>query len=237
MDAMRDSFTDRREAGRLLGRAVQHLGIGPGALVLGLPRGGLPVAHEVAAILGAPLDVMLVRKVGVPGQPELAAGAVADGSHPTTVFNHRVLDELGLSEVDLQGVIADALSELHRRDATYRGGGGGRPAIPVAGRTVIVVDDGLATGSTARAAAMVLRARGASRLVLAVPVAPADSIEEMRDAYDEVVCVLRPRPFWSVGCHYDDFTQVRDDEVVALLEAASGDARACGPDEPWRPAP
>jgi putative phosphoribosyl transferase len=215
---MRDCFADRREAGRLLGHAVQRLGIGAEALVLGLPRGGVPVAFEVAAALGAPLDVLLVRKVGVPGQPELAAGAVADGSHPTTVFNDRVLVELGLSEDDLEDVIADALEELHRREAAYRGG---RAPAAVAGRTVIVVDDGLATGSTARAAGLVLKAQGAARLVLAVPVAPPEAIDDMREGYDQVVCLLRPRPFWSVGSHYDDFRQVGDAEVISLLEQAA----------------
>jgi putative phosphoribosyl transferase len=150
----------------------------------------------------------------VPGQRELAAGAVADGSHPVVIFNREILAETGLSEQDLEPVKEEALRELRQREAVLRGG---RAPMPVTGKTVIVVDDGLATGSTARAAGLVLRERGAARTLLAVPLAPEDTVEEMRDVYDDVVCLVCPRPFWSVGSHYDDFSQVSDVEVIGMM--------------------
>ena len=206
-------FADRRDAGRRLAVLVREA-VPPSEapVVLGLPRGGVPVAAEVAAALGAPLDVFVVRKLGVPGQEELAMGAIASGGV-------RVLN----TEVDApQDVVAEVQrreqAELERRERRYRGD---RPAPDVAGRTVVVVDDGVATGSTARVAAEVTRLRGARRIVLAVPVGPPDVAERFASVVDEVVCLVRPRGFRAVGAAYDSFEATSDEEVEEILQAAS----------------
>lgn len=181
-------------------------------LVLGLARGGVPVAAEVAERLGSPLDVLIVRKLGHPRHPELALGAIGEGG--VTVIDRDLLHSGGVSAHALQVVVDRELAELERRVALYRHG---RPAAPVVGRTVVVVDDGMATGSTVRAAILVLQRSGVRRLVVAVPVASVQSVEEVRELIPDVVCLNTPPQFRAVGEWYDDFTQVTDAEVTSLL--------------------
>ena len=209
-------FADRREAGRQLAhRLIPNASLEP--LVVGLPRGGVPVAAEVADRLGAELDVIVVRKLGCPWQPELGIGAIAEGG--VRVLNDALVEEVGISRDQLDAETAREGAELARRVGRYRGD---RAPIPVANRVVIVVDDGLATGYTARAAIESLRRRGARRVILAVPVAPEDSIAAMRDVADEVVVVDVPSWFLSIGEFYEDFSQTSDAEVVGLLQRAAG---------------
>lgn len=215
-------FADRRDAGRRLAAAVVASRVvapsvgGTRPLVVGLPRGGVPVAAEVAHALGAELDVLVVRKLGVPWQPELGFGAI--GEDGVRVVNPEVVRGAGLDEPAMAEVAVREQAELERRTARYRAG---RPPRPVRGRTVVVVDDGLATGSTARAAIAVLRARGAERVVLAVPVAPADTAAELAGLVDALVCLDRPTAFDGVGGAYDDFRQTEDAEVVACLTSVT----------------
>ncbi|MET7383435.1 phosphoribosyltransferase family protein [Streptomyces sp. NPDC005526] len=204
-------FTDRLEAGRRLGARLEYLR-GQDIVVLGLPRGGVPVAAEVAAALDAPMDVCLVRKLGVPYQPELGMGAI--GEDGVRVINDQVVRETGVSPADLALVEEREREVLERRAARYRGE---RAPVSVAGRTVVVVDDGVATGSTARVACRIARARGAAHIVLAVPVAPRDWTVRLAGEADELVCVDTPRGFYAIGQFYDDFTQVEDEEVTAVL--------------------
>jgi len=209
-------FADRREAGRQLAhRLIPNASLEP--LVVGLPRGGVPVAAEVADRLGAELDVIVVRKLGCPWQPELGIGAIAEGG--VRVLNDALVEEVGIGRDQLDAETAREGAELARRVGRYRGD---RAPIPVANRVVIVVDDGLATGYTARAAIESLRRRGARRVILAVPVAPEDSIAAMRDVADEVVVVDVPSWFLSIGEFYEDFSQTSDAEVVGLLQRAAG---------------
>lgn len=206
-------FLDRIEAGELLGTAVATRYAGRDDLhVLGLPRGGVPVAHGVAAALGAPLDVFVVRKLGVPGQEELAMGAIASGG--VRVMNRDVLDYLALTDRAVEAVVARELRELERRERLFRGD---KPPLDVRDRTVIVVDDGLATGSTMRAAVLALRAMAPRAIVVAVPVGAPTTCRELRTEADDVICLSTPEPFEAVGLWYDDFTQTTDDEVHALL--------------------
>jgi putative phosphoribosyl transferase len=207
-------FADRRQAGRQLARRLSPYADDPRVLVLGLPRGGVPVAYEVARGLHAPLDVFLVRKLGFPGQRELAMGAIASGG--VRVLNEDLVRRLGITEAVIEDVAHLEEAELRRREDAYRGD---RPAPDVGDRTVIVVDDGLATGSTMAAAVTALRARSPARVVVAVPVAAAATCEDLRHLADEVVCVATPEPFYAVGAWYDDFSPTTDDEVRALLEA------------------
>jgi putative phosphoribosyl transferase len=205
-------FRDRADGGRQLAAALSDRYAGrPGLLVLALPRGGVPVGHEVAQALGAPLDVYVVRKLGHPAQPELAVGAIAQGG--VLLVDHDVLSRLGVSTAVVDEIARREAVELERRLSAYRDG----PPPEVAGRTVIVVDDGLATGSTMRAALQAIRSQAPEWLVAAVPVAPRGTVEGMADAADDVVAVLTPRDFRAVGQWYDDFTQTSDDEVRALL--------------------
>ncbi|OIQ86666.1 putative phosphoribosyl transferasec [mine drainage metagenome] len=208
---MEPHFADRISAGQALGEALRAAGPWPHALVLALPRGGVPVAREVAGALGAELDVLLVRKLGVPGQPELAMGALADAD--TVVLNHALIHELGIDASQVDAAIAAAQLELRRRAALWRGG---RAPPAVAGRSVIVVDDGIATGATMSAALRALRTQRPARLAVAVPVAPADM--RFDELADDFICLARPRHFTAVGEFYTDFHQVDDATVRALLD-------------------
>jgi putative phosphoribosyl transferase len=204
-------FADRNDAGRRLAERVQHLRERD-PVVLGLPRGGVPVAAQVATDLGAPLDVIVVRKLGVPAQPELAMGAI--GEDGVRILNQAVLGTLRIDAVTLAEVETRERRELERRVLHFRGD---RPRTAVGGRTVIIVDDGVATGSTAAAACRVARAHGAGRVVLAVPVGPPESLDELRADADEVVAVVSPADLRAIGEWYEDFTPTTDDEVVRLL--------------------
>jgi predicted phosphoribosyltransferase len=208
-------FRDRADAGRQLASRLRHYVGRDDVLVLGLPRGGIPVAYEVARALGAPLDVFVVRKLGVPGQEELAMGAIATGG--VRVVNRDVVDALYIPPDVLDRAAAAESLELERRERSYRGD---RPEPRVAGKTVILVDDGLATGSTMRAAVAALRAQDPARIVVAVPVAAPSTCEELRREVDEMVCLATPEPFMAVGRFYQDFSQTTDEEVRERLAAA-----------------
>lgn len=209
---MERAFADRVDAGRRLGAAVRDRLRGGPALVLGLPRGGVPVAVEVAAALGAPVDVLVVRKVGVPTQPELAMGAVAGGG--VTVRNEDVLRLLPFAAPLFESAAARERAEVERRERAFRGD---RPPLAAEGRTVVLVDDGVATGATVRAAIAAARALGAARVVVAVPVASPEALALLEAEADEVVCLEAPRAFHAVGAWYADFPQLTDEEVRALL--------------------
>jgi len=210
--AERVRFRDRAEAGRALARALSHYAGRDDVVVLALPRGGVPVGHEVAKQLGAPLDVFLVRKLGVPGHEELAMGAIASGG--VLVLDEGVLRWLGISEQQLQKTLAKELDELRRREAAYRDG---RRLPDLKGKTVILVDDGLATGASMQAAARAVRRHEPARIVIAVPVASRATCDKFRDKVDDVVCAITPVPFHAVGNWYEDFSQTTDDEVRELL--------------------
>jgi putative phosphoribosyl transferase len=213
-------FDDRRHAGRVLAERLASSVVRPGddVLVLALPRGGVPVAFEVAIRLRAPMDVFVVRKLGLPGREELAMGAVASGGTP--MLDRRLLDSLRVSDDAVARVIDRERTELARREHVYRGG---RGPLDLEGRTVLLVDDGLATGSTMRAAATAVRSRHPSRLIVAVPVGAPESCADLEDVADDVVCASEPQPFTAVGLWYRDFSQTTDDEVRELLGAWSGD--------------
>jgi putative phosphoribosyl transferase len=209
----RRRFADRRAAGRELAEALVARAL-PRPIVLALPRGGVAVAVEVAKALAAPLDLVMVRKLGAPGHEELAAGAVVDGEHPETVLNEDVVDAHGITESYLARTRARELAEIERRRRLYLGD---RQPLPVAGRSAIVVDDGIATGATMRAALLAVRRRGPARLVLAVPVAPPTSLAELAPLADETVCLAPEPDLMAVGQFYEDFGQIEDDEVGTLL--------------------
>jgi putative phosphoribosyl transferase len=207
-------FGDRVEAGRELGERLADEYAGrPDVLVLALPRGGVVVGRQVADRLGTPLDVLVVRKLGFPGQSELAMGAIASGG--VRVLNEVLLDQTGVSQALVDDVVARERVELERRELLYRGD---RAAPDVTGKTVLVVDDGLATGSTMLAAVQALRSLHAGRVVVAVPTAPRQTCEGLEDMADEVICLRQPDPFYAVGLSYEDFAEVSDDGVRALLE-------------------
>ncbi len=227
-------FRDRRDAGRHLAEVVRRADLGGGdVVVLGLPRGGVPVAFEIAGALRAPLDVIVVRKLGVPFQPELAMGAIGEGG--VRVENWDVLQSAGLSSLELDAVETRERAELHRRAEQYRDG---RAPLELHGRCAVIVDDGIATGSTVRAACQVARTLGVARIVVAVPVASRQAVAALRDVCDEVLCVEVPDPFYAVGEWYRDFSQTSDDQVVDLLRlAATGYEAASDPggaDPPMR---
>ena len=213
-------FRDRGDAGRRLAGALGEYARVPGVLVLALPRGGVAVAAEVARGLGAPLDVILVRKLGVPGHEELAMGAIASGG--VRILSQEIIESLGIPDRDIAAVAAAEEDELDRREHAYRGI---RTPPEVADRTVILVDDGLATGSTMRAAAAAIRGQRPRRLVVAVPVAPASTVAVLRQEVDEVVCLRTPEAFRSVGEWYDDFEQTTDEEVRHLLGTEATERR------------
>jgi putative phosphoribosyl transferase len=209
-------FQDRAEAGAILARRLGAYANRPDVLVLGLPRGGVPVAFEVARALGAPLDVFIVRKLGVPGHEELAIGAIASGG--TRVINQDVVGAIGLSPAMIDQVAAREGAELRRREQLYRHG---RAPADARNKTVILVDDGLATGASMRAAAAALRTRRPARIVVAVPVAAPETCQQFQSQVDEVVCAVTPEPFRAVGLWYEDFSQTTDEEVRRLLDRAA----------------
>jgi putative phosphoribosyl transferase len=213
---MEASFPNRAEAGRLLAEKLDKYAGRDDVLVLGLPRGGVPVAYEVAQRLGAPLDVFIVRKLGVPGFEELALGAIASGG--VRVLNDDVVRALPNANELIESVTAKEMEELERREQRYRDG---RPAPEPRGRIVILVDDGLATGATMRAAVAALRQRGAAKIVVAVPVGAADTCREFEAEVDEAVCVIASEWFQAVGQYYEDFSQITDEEVRELLRRAA----------------
>jgi putative phosphoribosyl transferase len=214
----RRRFRDRTEAGHVLADRLRNYAGRDDVVVLALPRGGVPVAYEVAKALGVPLGVFVVRKLGVPGHEELAMGAIASGG--LLVLDERLVRALGLDESQLEQAIATELRELERREAAY----GGQDTPELAGKTVILVDDGLATGATMRAAALAVRRLNPARVVVAVPVAAEETCEQFRDVVDEIVCEVTPQPFQAVGLWYDDFSPTSDDEVRELVgRAAEGD--------------
>ena len=215
------SFRNRVDAGQRLAGALTHLR-DEDVVVLGLPRGGVPVAAEVARELRAPLDVIVIRKVGVPWQPELAMGAVGEGG--VGVVNAGVVRLAGVTSEELRAAQADVRVKVQRRVRVLRGH---RAPVDLAGRTAVIVDDGIATGSTARAACRVARSQGAVHVVLAVPVASPDAVDALSDVADEVVCLLKPADFGAVGRFYDDFKSTTDAQVVDLLDRAA--AAASGP--------
>ena len=208
-------FRNRTEAGKLLASKLIQYANRPDVLVLGIPRGGVPVAFEVAIALNAPLDICLVRKLGVPGNKELAMGAIAAGGFK--VLNEDLLDWLRISGHTIAEVGERELQELQRRDRIYRGE---RPLPNIRDRIVILVDDGLATGSTMRAAIGVLKHQQPQRLIIAVPVAPIDTCNELRAEVDEMVCLMTPKHFFGIGRWYEDFTQTTDEQVCELLNVA-----------------
>jgi predicted phosphoribosyltransferase len=210
-------FRNRTDAGRQLAGKLAPYTNRPDVLVLALPRGGVPVASEVARALGAPLDVFVVRKLGVPGHEELAMGAVATGG--LCVLNDEIVRGLDIPEREIAAVVDRELHELSRRERLYRGD---HPPPDVGGRTVILVDDGLATGATMRAAVQALRQQQPARIVVAVPTASPDTREALKAAADDVICTMTPEPFFAVGHWYDDFTQTTDDEVARSLGAPKG---------------
>ena len=210
-------FKDRGEAGRQLATAVVCLGL-VDPLVLALPRGGVPVAAEVARALHAPLDLLIVRKIGAPGQPELAVAAIAEGNPPTVVIDESTSQETDIDHAYVKREARSQRGEIERRCKIYRRG---RARLGVAGRTVVVVDDGIATGTTMRAALKALRRMRPAKVVLAVPVASDDTLDELSKLVDDVVCLSEPGQFGSVGTYYADFHQVDDKEVIALLDAAA----------------
>jgi len=209
---VRRAFSDRREAGRVLADALDEYRDQPDVLVLGLPRGGVPVAWEVAAALHAPLDVFVVRKLGAPRWEELALGALSSGGG--LVLNDEVIRSLQISDEQLGQVIERETAELARREAAYRGE---RPPTELTGKTVILVDDGIATGASMRAAVRAVRSARPGRIVVAVPVAPASAQRQLAGVADDVVCVTVPASFMAVGEYYGDFSQTTDDEVRKLL--------------------
>jgi predicted phosphoribosyltransferase len=225
IDSGTERFRDRSQAGRLLAERLRAYAGRDDVVVLGLPRGGVPVASEIATALDAPLDAFLVRKLGVPGHEELAMGAIASGG--TRVLNRRVLESLDIPAEWIEAIDAKERRELDRRERAYRDG---RPPPHVSGRTVILVDDGLATGSTMLAAVQAVRLDEPARVVVAVPVADPEVCESLRAVADEVVCLLTPRPLRGVGAWYEDFSQTSDEEVRELLDRAGRPPAARAPE-------
>ncbi len=207
-------FDSREHAGMELAQTL-HRYANDKPIVYALPRGGLPVAAAVADALDAPLDLILVRKIGAPGHQELAIGAVVDGAAPTLILHKDIIRDLGVDKNYIERANKSALAEIERRREIFFKG---RDPISPEGRTVIIVDDGLATGATMQAAVQAIRKAGPRRLIIAVPVAPADTIAHLRNLADEIVCLEIPTPFWSVGGHYLSFPQLKDDDVVRCLE-------------------
>ena len=213
-------FEDRFDAGRFLARQLQHHAGNPNVVVLALPRGGVPVAFEIARAIDAPLDVFVVRKLGAPGYEELAMGAIATGG--VRVFNEEVIQHLGVSQSWIEATIREQEEELRRREEAYRGD---RLPAELQGHTVILVDDGLATGASMRAAVRALRQRHPAAITVAVPIGSLDTCDQFRPEVEEIVCARTPEPFHAVGAWYQDFTQTTDDEVRELLDRAAHERR------------
>ena len=213
------TFQDRTEAGRKLAQQLHAYANRKDVIVLGIPRGGIPVAFEVAKALHAPLDIFLSRKLGVPGQEELAFGAIATGD--TRVLDREIIEAIGISEAQIEQITGKVKKELERRASLYRGG---RPPLNVEGLTVLLIDDGIATGSSMRAAIQALRQMKAARIVVAVPVAPLSTCKRLRGEVDEFICVHSPQDFYAIGQFYEDFSQTADEEVTELLRRAEGQA-------------
>jgi predicted phosphoribosyltransferase len=213
---MNKPFRDRREAGRFLAEKLSFYANRPDVIVLALPRGGVPVAYEVARALNVPLDVFPVRKLGVPGHDELAMGAIAPGG--VRILNDEVVRALGIPDYSIDAVAAKEQQELTRRERLYRGD---RPPPEVRGKTVLLVDDGLATGATMLAAIKALRQQEAGRIVVAVPIASPETCDQMRGHVDDIICAVTPEPFYAVGLWYENFSQTSDEEVRDLLNRAS----------------
>jgi putative phosphoribosyl transferase len=219
-DIMQDDwpFKDRTEAGRRLGKVLAaHKLADP--VVLALPRGGVPVAVQVARILAAPLDLLMVRKIGVPSQPELALGAIVGGRTPAVVINDEIWDLVGMTHDEFDALKEDQLREIERRRTKYLGD---RKPLSVEGKTAIIVDDGIATGATIRVAVKALRQNNPARIVIAVPVAPPETVQRLRQEADDVVCLEQPVPFYAISLHYGRFDQLSDEAVVAELTAFYG---------------
>ncbi|HEY4817730.1 MAG TPA: phosphoribosyltransferase [Candidatus Acidoferrum sp.] len=210
-------FRDRTEAGRLLAETLREFANRDDVVVLALPRGGVPVGFEVAKALNAPLDVFVVRKLGLPRQEELAMGAIASGG--ARVLNRELIRALGIPDEVVEQVTQEEQRELERREREYRDG---RPPVDVHGKTAILIDDGLATGSSMRVAVLALKQKQPAQIVVAVPVAPRDSCAELESVADKVICAVTPEPFWGVGQWYADFSQTSDEEVRDLLRRAAG---------------
>lgn len=213
-------FSNRRDGGAALAKRLRPYAGRADVVVLGLPRGGVPVGYEVARALGAPFDVFVVRKLGLPGHAELAMGAIASGG--VRVLNEDVVGWYRIPDAAIEAVTRTEQAELERRERAYRDG---RPSVPIEGRTVILVDDGLATGSTMRAAVLAVRRLQPARVVVAVPVGARETCDALRETADEVVCALIPEPFSAVGLWYEDFSQTTDEEVRRLLAAQNAEAR------------
>ncbi|MDB6123011.1 MAG: Phosphoribosyltransferase [Pedosphaera sp.] len=213
-------FQDRYQAGRFLASRLSRYANNPSVLVLGLPRGGVPVAYEVACALNAPLDVFLVRKMGVPGYEELAVGAVASGG--IRILNQEVIQRLGISERMIEAMAQEKLQELERRERIFRGN---REPMEIEGRTVILVDDGLATGASMRVAIHAIQKRGPKAVVVAVPLGSGDTCTQLRNEADDVICGMTPEPFYTVGAWYSDFIQIPDEEINRLLDHAAHERR------------
>ena len=208
-----DRFLDRSDAGKKLAEKLKNYQNGKDLIVLGLPRGGIPVAYEVAKAFKAPLDVFLVRKLGLPNQPELAMGAIASGG--VRVMNENVVRRSGVSEQQVEEIVNEEQKKLQEREEIYRGA---RPEIGIHGKTVLLVDDGLATGASMQAAVSALKEFDPEKIVVAVPTAPRDTCQEFESLVDEVVCLRTPSPFWGVGGSYQNFSQTSNEEVRELLE-------------------
>lgn len=208
-------FTNRREAGRLLAQEILKLGL-ENPVIMALPRGGVPLGYEVAQALRAPLDILMVRKIGAPGNEEYGIGALVDGASPQIIIDHNAARAAGADDVYIEREVARQLAEIERRRTLYRTG----PPIAVKDRVVVVVDDGIATGGTVHVALQALAQSGVRSIILAVAVAPASTLNMLSSKCDQIVCLLTPEPFFAVGAHYSDFSQTDDEEVVRLLSEA-----------------
>ena len=225
-------FKNREAAGKALAEAVAAKSL-PDPVVLALPRGGVPVATEVARVLNAPLDLVMVRKIGVPWQPELAAAAVIDGKDAQIVLNEEVCAEANLSQSYIDEMAKNELEEIERRAKLYLKD---RPRAPIAGRSAIVVDDGIATGTTIRAVIRALRLKKPKSILLAVPVAPKEAIAALRAETDGIICLETPEPFYGISLHYADFHQISDEEVIRILEAQKAQEAKTAPTPAGQPA-